>query len=463
MNLAGSLGRRRWRRARSGTRLVAYLVATALGLSLLAAAPACGGEYRRPTVQAVVGLGPLSEYRVRWEAAEPFRPRAGSLETVRRLGPRVRVRGRLVRKDGSRAKYGLQTGMPLRIAIGCRSDSDVDWGAGPGRAWLRQWSSELGVFFGSGETIEIESELDADGSFVGSFPARLIERVVGGIGRHRVVVALPAGAGATAGSTVVSTESALTIPGPAPLGLTNRRINAVPSPGFGVFDPVALVRAVNHLHALGREGALIALDDYLQRLGSETYWPGWRRDAANIDTGHPACVFPIVQLLFEPLEGRPPMPRYSCGLMLPAPRDRYPGDDDYPMLLCDGLPFLVGDWAETRSGPESDPQLALDWAREHGILRQHALRPSGQPLRALELLEGREGIPEGNHPRLQVLRSFGDYAGTPLDDLFPLDADALGVYLPDEFEYAAAWMDFRTRMERVGLRWDSAAQTYRVF
>lgn len=433
------------------------------GALLLGAAGAA--SCRAPEVNSgspiLTGFGTLEGYRVKWSPAELFRPRTGGLEKLRSMGPRVRVSGLLERR-GRREAEELPEGMRLRIGVGCRPSSSPDWDLRPGRAWLRQIDSELGVYFGGGEAIEVECELDERGQFTGTFPARLIDRVVDGNGEYEVLLAVPEGSGPAAAARVSTVPSTVRVAGPLPLDLTTQRINAVVAPGYGVFDPVALIRAVNHLHGLGRDGAIGALERYLERLGAEPTWPGWRRDPRNIDTGHPGCVFPIVQLLFEPMMGRPELPSYTTAGLLPTPRVPFDGDEEYPLLLSDGIPFLVGDWAESELGPETDPERALSWAREHGRLRPHPLRPSGQALEALAQLESFASLPEGNSPQLQVMRSFAPFVGIDFEARL---AEREGELAPGP-EWAAEleglWPNFERRLGDVRLRWDHSAQTYRL-
>lgn len=433
-------------------------VRTAVALLALVTVPSCSSTGGVEAAAVIPGYGQLDGYVLEWEPAEMVRPRTGGLENLRYMGPRVRLSGHLERRS-RRLGTDLPDGMRLRVGIACRPGASPDWNRRPGRAWLRQVDSDLGVYFGGGESIEVECALDREGGFRATFPARLIERVVDGTGDYEVLLAVPDGMGPAAAARPASAASTLRVPGPRPLDLTTQRINAVVSPGYGVFDPVALVRAVNHLHGLGRDGALAALERYLERLGSEPTWPGWRRDPENIDTGHPGCVFPIVHLLFEPMQGRPDFPAYSTGRLLPAPRESFDRGDRYPLLLVDGLPFLVGDWADSELGPETDPERALRWAREHGRLRGQPLRPTGLPLRALETLESYGDIPEGNRPRLQLMRSFSTFVGFDFDGRVEVGNRSLDSVGLDSL--AREWSQFRALLEDQRLRWNNSAQTYR--
>lgn len=404
---------------------------------------------------------PLLAYRVVWGEPELYRPRAQTLGTVERMGTRVVLRGRLESRDRWRRAPKLEPDFALRVAIGCEPGRDADWSAEPGRAWLRRFNSDLGVYFGSGDRLEVESRLAEDGGFSISFPARLLRRPVGEVSEFPVVLGVPSNRGVGISDFHLESEARVRIPGPESLSLTLQRINAVRSPGWGQHDPVALVRAVEHLRNLGQEGALSALDAYLEQLGHESFWPGWRRDPENIDTGSPACVFGIVQLLFEARPGRPAPPRYSTGLLLPGTSPEYRSWPEYPYFVVQGLPFLMGQWAESRTGPDSDPGRALQWARDHGCLREKVLRPVGTPLDALDELEAEEGLPPGNRPRLQLMAAFGDLLGMPFDEVFEDQGDALGFYLPESDDLDGPWREFEGRLQRTALRWDPSAQTFR--
>jgi hypothetical protein len=128
-------------------------------------------------------------------------------------------------------------------------------------------------------------------------------------------------------------------------------------------EPLALVRAVNALHALGKDRALDVVDEFL-RVSS------WLDDPGR------EGVFLVMRVLFDP-----PMPPMMVGAAMPAPDPKlYP---HHPIVMIGDLPLkLVNGYA--LAGKAQDPESDVAAFRKSGTLRAKPLSPSGTSLDALE-------------------------------------------------------------------------------
>ncbi len=143
-----------------------------------------------------------------------------------------------------------------------------------------------------------------------------------------------------------------------------------------------LVRAVNHLHSLGKTKAIAELREFVNIAGQ-----GWtKRDPADIETSDYQCVFLIVRLLFEPQNPSESRPWMAIGAMSPTPR----GEDQslwpmFPLAVQDDLPFILINGVFLGGLPEH-PYVHVDWAEKNGRLRAKPLRPADDPIAAVERL-----------------------------------------------------------------------------
>jgi hypothetical protein len=282
----------------------------------------------------------------------------------------IAITGRLflVSEDGKTTKP-VDWVQGVRVVLAHRSNAKPDWSK---RHDLKDstWSDCL---------------IEQDGTFRALFKPNRIRRRVGRTENFQLGLSL----GTRLGSSISWTNSSpilpqtvtrISIAGPQPLSATMQAINGAPSATANRFDPVMLVRAVNHLHALGKDKAIAELYEFLK---IARYNPHVERDPANIDTSHYECVFLIVRLLFEPAEAGdrlPPMHAF-------AP----PPDKDealwplFPLALQDDIPFIVGEPMMLQGSPEL-PSPHVAWAARRGKLRARPLRPADDPLRAVDKL-----------------------------------------------------------------------------
>lgn len=138
-------------------------------------------------------------------------------------------------------------------------------------------------------------------------------------------------------------------------------------------DGAKLIRAVNALHALGKDQALDSMRVYLKHTS----------DSFNDED---QIVFWILRSLFEPvdLEERSFRPMIFVALYVnPKTQPQYwPWD---PMDVVDQVPFMLGGQIGGGGAPES-PESHLNWFKKHGLLRDRPLHPVTNPLIAAESL-----------------------------------------------------------------------------
>jgi hypothetical protein len=94
------------------------------------------------------------------------------------------------------------------------------------------------------------------------------------------------------------TVQMIEVPGPKPISRTLQLINACPTPIGWDFDPIALVRAANHLRSLGKEKSIEALREFL-KLAYDTGYTRDRIDPENIDTSNQWCLATLVPVVFD--------------------------------------------------------------------------------------------------------------------------------------------------------------------
>jgi hypothetical protein len=129
------------------------------------------------------------------------------------------------------------------------------------------------------------------------------------------------------------------------------------------YDPVALVRAVNWLHSLGKEDAIVAIRRFEHRYRSQS-----ERDSPRFDSTL------VVPLLFDPQN---PQEKYGVTQELSIIRT-------VCLSVQSDIPF----------GPNGDPGPSLsydaersahiNWAGERAQLRAKPLRPTDDPFQAVD-------------------------------------------------------------------------------
>ncbi len=245
-------------------------------------------------------------------------------------------------------------------------------------------------------------------------------------------------------------QSKLEIPGPAVLSATQMAINAAPSIDSWNFDPLALVRAVNHLQALGKHGAIAALREF-----ADLSWrglPGWGnsslpRIAENIDTCDRKSVALILRLLFE-------LPGWSSHPYLKGvPNPRLPVEKEwlgqFPLGVHRGIPFLLVYGLGGTSTGEQEIDELIDLYEAEGVLRNGPMIPDDNPFRAARELAAVPGISRGGfEDRALMTQAVRMLSGVE------------GLELPTRPWGLAHWTTLEDRVEEFGIRWDPASGRY---
>lgn len=384
-----------------------------------------------------------------WEAArvewQPVAPPQGHPELH---GPyTVQFRGRLLWRDPDFRWKPVDWLQGVRLLVARNPATRLDWSRGHDHH----------------DTIWTEVLLEADGTFAAQIPTVWLNLCVG-VARSFQVGLVPA---IVEGDTVTWLDATpvlsgslgeLAIRGPEPLGETLQRINAAPGVYAETFEIDALIRAVNHLHGLGKEGALDALEEFLVRAGDRCY--GARpRDPARIDTADDNGVFLIVRLLFEPAEDQwKTYPYPWVGLGEPQPRcsdefqARWP---HFPLVVVEDVPLLiVSDYAI--AGIRQLPIVHVRWARKHGKLRETPLRPGRDPVGAVEaLLEQLKDPGHEEHCRRERRRALLSQVRATIGDLLPT-----GRWPFSRHDLERWWAEARDLSEKGTILWDEERQLF---
>lgn len=141
------------------------------------------------------------------------------------------------------------------------------------------------------------------------------------------------------------------------------------------FDPVALVRVVNTLQAMGEDGSRAVIDEYMKLcmydLSRAAYY-GLSEDR----------LFYVLRLLYVRRDGQPNMPEIvqgSCGI--PQPSE---DDPTWPLVMENDLPFnVIAGQAVNVSGYVTQIEKHLDYVKKHCQLRPKPLVPASDPLTAV--------------------------------------------------------------------------------
>jgi hypothetical protein len=202
-------------------------------------------------------------------------------------------------------------------------------------------------------------------------------------------------------------------------------------------DPMALVRAVNALHSLGKEDALLAIRRFESRYPSQS----------EPDSPHFSPTL-IVPLLFEP----------------PNPQEKYPRSPGLcavaAICLCVQRDIPFRPYSSAGVDPYYNGARAdlINWAVERGRLRARPLRPADDPLQAVDqAIETMKARLRKTHPRSdyrpQLLREQGLRCVAHLlqsDDTLP-DLRSLS---------DAEWALLQDECKQLGVRWSEEQQQY---
>ena len=246
-------------------------------------------------------------------------------------------------------------------------------------------------------------------------------------------------------------------PSETALSRARQLIRETPHP-FESPNPLAVVRVVNCLHALGKQQAIALLreiapeerersfvidPDDAEAVARAQEYEDTLWDAQRVST--------IIPLLFEVVQGDALPPAYwydwekrqwsvGCGVL----------------VVQNGIPFnACGVWQLEGSLGTTLP--LVEWAAAHGKLRDKPLEPQGDPLQAADVLYFRiiaRAVPQfpaqwaqDERGRRQFRRILRDQA---LDLLPPAFGDRKDL----------SWDELRKHLAHTGIHWDSETQAF---
>lgn len=343
----------------------------------------------------------LRHVRVEWRDIEVDLPHWRSLK----------VRGRLLVDDGGKVRpVDWFQGISVLLNVG--PEPRPDWSNG----------------FDADVTAGNQVLLRPDGTFTVAIALSQAPRIAGKERQCQAGVVLGKADGRRmiykfGGIPLAGSITTLTLP-PAPeLDSELEVINAAAPWPHRCSDPTALIRAVNELHALGKQQALDALRRYVELAPDGRFFNDELPfDAANIDQGDYNVAFWIIRLLFEPAQAGTRIPQPALGAAVPSPAE---SDKTlwplFPIEVVDDIPFMIAQGWNLGGVPER-PSSHIKWAERYGVLRDAPLRPADDPLAAAERLL--------SLPKTQRLKLRGEPIWTQawqfVADLFPsIKPDAL--------------------------------------
>ena len=217
-------------------------------------------------------------------------------------------------------------------------------------------------------------------------------------------------------------------------------------------NPAATVRAVNHLHSLGKERAIDVLRQYLRyaKLLSD-------EEDDNIPSQDRLCL--IIPLLFVPSVE---------GARLPS-LGRSPSRDEttnqwkvFNLVIKDDLPFHKS-VIDIHGPPLPDRDYLVEWAENHGRLRDKRLRPNDDPLLVADEIcesiakEKRQEKPYDRshryfHIRLQAWRM--------IRHLIPQERGVDLELMSENLISDDAWIELKESVGKRGIHWNEKEQEY---
>ncbi len=363
----------------------------------------------------------------------------------------IGVKGRLllVSADG-KTREPVTWLQPLRVIMACRPDAAPDWS--------QHHRSEDTV---SGDTI-----VEKDGTFVAALDASDLRRVPGKEADFRAGLCLGTHKKKTitwtgAAPVLAQSLTKFSVKGPRPLSRIQKIINTSPLPAAGGFDPVALIRAVNELHALGKDKALAELRSFAKEArGFPTFEV---RVPEDISTADKQCLFAIIMLLFEADSPKYPVPNPALGGPLPSPGAKdWPLWPLYPFVVEDDIPFCLAE-GFVLAGMATPPETHIKWAEQHGRLRTKPLRPKTDPVTAAtkilatpqgQRLFGKDCKAEHYHGILM------HQALAALPGLLPPTKERGRFITSKNYDGDADWRDCQQKAAALDLRWDADAMKW---
>ena len=225
------------------------------------------------------------------------------------------------------------------------------------------------------------------------------------------------------------------------------------------FDPVALIRAVNALRMLGKEGAIEALRTYHELATSDD--PSLFR--YDLDEQR---VFLIAMLLFVRKDGVRRMPMLHIGA---TDLDQRRGNTSeewpvFPLAIQDDCPFLLVTGYTLTSGLPESPMDYLSYCYSHCKVRRRPLVPKRSPLESVDRLlaskrSQRLGIRDEPW-RTAMLRQQSVRSIWMINEV--RSQKAVSRFLSTGTLNDAEWRNVREALSKTSFGWDSSTQRFRL-
>lgn len=221
------------------------------------------------------------------------------------------------------------------------------------------------------------------------------------------------------------------------------------------FDPVALIHAVNVLHALGKEKAITILRTYIALSTSD---PG-RSEQYDLDEQR---VFLVLRLLFVQKYGKIGMPPLLIGASDVVVSHLNSSWPLFPIAVVNQIPFLLVS-GYTLGGFPQNPLDHLDYCLQFCQLRHKPIEPESSSVDAVESLLASERwqtlIPdEREYWYRGMLYRQALRALTPLYTVSEKKLDAL--YPQQKGDLMSEWHRHVKSIMKFEPRWDPVAQQF---
>jgi len=185
-------------------------------------------------------------------------------------------------------------------------------------------------------------------------------------------------------------------------------------------------------------------------------------DPANLDDGNQQAIYLILALLFEPStpSDAEAAHEFRFALLAKPTSDQTKNWPEFPFALENDIPFLIARETSGWEGIPPYPDTAIDWAEKHGKFRDKPLRPSDNPLLAVEnLIALRKPFPHfsGVKPETELRRQ----AWRAVRHLVPNDSSSIEErtsYL--SFDVDKSWQKYKSLIAELKIRWDEKRQDY---
>lgn len=382
--------------------------------------------------------------------------------------------------------------LPVSIVLARYPDGHPDWS----RGYREEDSVWCDTFVELGKDTNDRSlppGREVRGSFLATFYLPRFRRPVGTAKPFQIGISV-------AGVEYFSTElpvlpqtiGTITVSGPPRLRETLQLINGTPSPGGEYHDPVALIRAVNHLRSLEKPQAIVGLREFLTFANHWSVADWEPRDPENSDTSDEDCLELLIPLVFERIDPNEKLPAGGPGLpgwlfmqklkngeplptRLPKPEKSYALIEEEwsirEITIWNGIPFQTfryvrGGIEPILEGPRIPATTYLvDWAEDRGKLIEGRLRPTDDPLAATDELFN-ELAPKLNldkksewerdtlrsHLRIQAWRMVAHLVEPERKK--PRDR------FDELFDSEERWTQLKQKTEQLGIRWEEERQEY---